>query len=82
MPALGFHAHDHAASALQVGHHIAHQLLRYAHLHFLDRLHQLRVGLGERILECHGTGDLETDVVAVHRVHLAVVDDHLHVARR
>jgi hypothetical protein len=45
----------------------------------VDRLQQARLGGRERLLEREITGDLERDVLGIHRVHLAVVKINLHV---
>src|SRR3990170_1698571 len=56
-PAL--HALDLAAPAVEVADDVAHELLGHRDLDPHDRLEDGRISLGERVLDCHRTGDLE-----------------------
>ena len=63
---------DLPALASQVTRDFADELGRNRDLNADDRLEQNRLALVERLLEDGAAGDLEGDVLAVHRVRFAV----------
>ena len=77
--AFGLDAENFSAPRGQVAHDLAHEGFRHLDFDDLNRLQQQRPGGGERLLERKVTGDLERDVLGIHRVHLAVVKINLHV---
>src|SRR5882757_2303419 len=76
------HAEDHAATAIQVAHHVAHVIFRRLHFHAHDRLQDHRIGAQRAFLEAHAAGDLERHFVGVDVVVAAVEHGDLDVDHR
>ena len=76
---LRVHAQDFAAATGEVAHDGPHEFLRHADLDLGDGLEHARLGRLERFAEGLLAGDLEGDVLGIHRVHFAVVKVDLHV---
>src|SRR5688500_19827024 len=61
---------------------VSHLLFGREYLDVDDRLENGGSRLGERIEECLAARRHESDVLRIHRVRLAVVDDDAHVLQR
>src|SRR5690606_37800371 len=81
-PGAFLHGLDLTAPAVQVTDHVAHVLFRRGDLNRHDRLEENRVGFTGRLLEGHGTGDLEGELRGVHVVVGAVLEGHLDADQR
>ena len=76
---LGIHAQDFAAAAGEVAHDGAHEFLGHADLDLGDGLEHAGLRGLDCLAEGMPAGDLEGDVLGVHRVHFAVIKVDLHV---
>src|SRR5690606_33479046 len=81
-PGAFLHGLDLTAPAVQVTDHVAHVLFRRGDLNRHDRLEENRVGFTGRLLEGHGTGDLEGELRGVHVVVGPVLEGHLDADQR
>ena len=70
---LRVHAQDTSTAAVEVTVDVAHVYLRDPDLYGHDRLHESRLALEDALLEGHGRGDLERELVRVDRVERAVI---------
>ena len=68
--------------ARELARNISHLRFGRDDLHVDDRLEDDRVRLGQRIEKCFATRGHKRDVLRIHRMRLAVVDDDAHVLQR
>src|SRR5688572_24033958 len=80
--ATALHPLDLATAAVEVADDVAHELLGHRHLDPHDRLEDGRIGLGEGVLDGHGSGDLERHLGRVDVMERAVEQGDLHVDHR
>src|SRR6476659_9259185 len=76
---LDIRAENSPATAGKIAHDFAHAIFGNAHLDQIDRFEQTGPRFPERFLKRPIARDLESDVLRVHRVHLAVVKIRLYV---
>src|SRR5437764_179463 len=76
---IRIHADDNASACLKVSNHITHQFLRNLYFNFIYRLEDLWISLLESFFESHHACNLKADVVAIHRMHLAIVNNNPYV---
>ena len=78
----GVHALDQPAPAVEVTDDVTHELLGHRHLDPHHRLENDRAGLGDRVLDRHGTGDLERHLRRVDLVVRPVDQRHPDIDHR